>query len=73
MKDWTFHEERITNSILVKTVRIQLIRVFDIYIKRNDLTDIISCEWSSLFLVINIPSERANRHRHNETAVLLES
>ena len=30
-----------------------MVRVFDIYNKRGDLIDVISCEMSSFFLVIN--------------------
>jgi hypothetical protein len=44
--------------------------VFDIYNKREDLIDVISCERSLFFLAINGLSERDNRH--NETAVLLQ-
>jgi hypothetical protein len=43
--------------------------VFDIYDKREDLIDVISCEISSFFSVINALTERDNRN--NETAVLL--
>ena len=47
-----------------------MVRVFDIYNKRDDLIDVISSEKSSFFLVINTLTERDKRYK--ETAVFLQ-